>query len=380
MSWGFTAAAVGTVVGAKLSSNASNKAAKAQRAAAERGQDLVSEAANRATTLINAQFPLSRGSLKTAQRNAAQQLRSTGVDTSNIISKGFQEALREIDIGAAGARQDIQTGVGRALAPLQPLQETGLQAQQRAAALSGGLGPEAQQQAISEFQASPGQQFLLEEAERASVRNAAATGGLGGGNIRRELQRQAIGFASQGLQQQIQNQLALGQTGIAAAQGISGLEAGQGEALANITGQRGVNLANIQQQLGSQLGGVTQQEGINQANLTTQLGQQLAQSRQQQAIAAGNVAIGAGTQQAELAGQAGAAQAAGILGQGAAQQQLIGGLSNLAGQAFNRPLPSQQGFFNVLPEGNTGGGAVNPGAFGGQRSVSRLPPPPTGLR
>ncbi len=57
-------------------------------------------------------------------------------------------------------------------------------------------GQEAEQAAISGFRESPGQVFLRERQERALLRNQAALGGLGGGNVRTALQEQAFGIAS----------------------------------------------------------------------------------------------------------------------------------------------------------------------------------------
>lgn len=57
-------------------------------------------------------------------------------------------------------------------------------------------GQEAEQAAISGFTESPGQAFLRERQERSLLRNEAALGGLGGGNVRTALQEQAFGIAS----------------------------------------------------------------------------------------------------------------------------------------------------------------------------------------
>ena len=70
-------------------------------------------------------------------------------------------------------------------------------------ALIGGRGREAEQEAIDNFIESPGQAFLRERQERAVLRNASATGGLRGGNVLQELQRQAFGRASTRLDNRI---------------------------------------------------------------------------------------------------------------------------------------------------------------------------------
>lgn len=84
-------------------------------------------------------------------------------------------------------------------------------------------GPEAQQQAYAGFLESPGQAFLRRRGEESLLRNAAAIGGLGGGNIRQALQEQAIGVAAQ-QQSELQDRLA-GLTGLGyqATSGLGGL-------------------------------------------------------------------------------------------------------------------------------------------------------------
>ena len=79
----------------------------------------------------------------------------------------------------------------------EPQVDFGSQALQQQAALSGALGPEAEALAISQFRESPGQAFAEERGQRNLIRNAASIGGIGGGNVRRALVEQGIGFAQQ---------------------------------------------------------------------------------------------------------------------------------------------------------------------------------------
>lgn len=80
---------------------------------------------------------------------------------------------------------------------LQPWMQPGFDANNLQAALSGAMGPDAQAQAYANFQESPGQAWLREQGERSLTRNAAALGGLGGGNVMKELTRYGQGLASQ---------------------------------------------------------------------------------------------------------------------------------------------------------------------------------------
>ena len=90
-------------------------------------------------------------------------------------------------------------------------------------ALLGLSGAQAQQQALDEFSESPGQKFLRERAERGLLRNQAAIGGLGGGNVRQALQEQAAGFASQALGQQLDRLASVRTGGQSGALSLGGL-------------------------------------------------------------------------------------------------------------------------------------------------------------
>ncbi len=77
--------------------------------------------------------------------------------------------------------------------------ERGGLAGEEQAAFLGLRGVEAEEAALGRFRESPGQVFLRERQERSLLRNQAAIGGLGGGNVRTALQEQAFGIASQQL-------------------------------------------------------------------------------------------------------------------------------------------------------------------------------------
>jgi hypothetical protein len=181
-------------------------------------------------------------------------------------------------------------------------------AAQLEAALTGALGPEAQQQAIDQFIQSPGQQFLRGEQEQALLRNQSAIGGLGGGRVRSALQEQALGRAATFQQQSIENLRNIASRERGTQADIANIFTGQGQAIAGQRAGLGVNLANI----------------------TT----------------------GQGAAQAAAIQNAGQAQAAGTLGIGSAIQQGIGGLSNFAGGLGAQQItPQQQIIQNRFPAG-----------------------------
>lgn len=97
------------------------------------------------------------------------------------ITEGIEEQRRQFDL----TREDFAPSI-----------EAGDVSRERLLEFLGVRGPEAEQAAISGFIESPGQKFLRERGERAVLRNAAATGGLQGGNVLAELQRRGIGTAA----------------------------------------------------------------------------------------------------------------------------------------------------------------------------------------
>jgi len=141
---------------------------------------------------------------------------------------------------------------------------------ERQQALSGALGPEAQQQAFSQFQESPNVAFLREQGLRGIDTQASARGQLGSGS--REKAR--IGF-SQGLAlQDFNNQFnrlgAVTGTGLGAAQSLAGFGSQSAGQQAQLIGQAGAaqaqgaigrgqafqsGLAGIGQGLGTAIGG-----------------------------------------------------------------------------------------------------------------------------
>ena len=276
------------------------------------------------------------------------QIPQTGlIGAENIIREGTLGALQNLGQGLGIAREDIQAG------------NQGLENQ---AALAGLRGPEAQAEAFQNFQESPGQAFLREEAERALIRNQAATGGLGGGNVLRELQRQAVGLAQQdfanqfqrgqqvlGSQQQSGRDLAnlAAQGGVLGANLISGAAntlGGQrfatGQQLAQAASGTAANLANLQNQLGTNLSNVTGQAGTNIANLLSGTGQQQSQLQQQLATLLANIGTGSASQAAQFGTLAGQFDAAGTLGQNAAVQNAIQQLIQLQAQTPGTTAPT----------------------------------------
>lgn len=227
----------------------------------------------------------SRGAPFIPQQQTMQQFNQPQVPQTGLI--GSEQALQR---GLAGGLQALDVG------------SQGLDIQ---AALAGLSGAPAQAQAFQNFQASPGQDFLRQQGEQSVLRNASAIGGLGGGNVRRELQRFGTGVAAQ----DFANQFNRGQQVIGAQQGpasqaanfafgtgqglaqgrtqagrdiaqqqtattsaLSNLINQQGAGAADIIGGGGANIANLLQGFGGAQGGSQEQLAAILANLATQQG------------------------------------------------------------------------------------------------------------
>lgn len=171
------------------------------------------------------------------------------------INQGNQQA----QAGIAQTQRQVGQTFDKGVSGLQPFVQPGQQANDLQAAYSGALGPEAQAEAYANYQSSPGQEFLQRQGERALTRNAAATGGLGGGNVRREL----VGYGQGLAQQDFQNEF--GRLGDVATRGLSGATTigGLRGQQAGLQGQLGAQGAAFSQNAGSQIAGLRSSAGNN---------------------------------------------------------------------------------------------------------------------
>tara|TARA_B100000214_G_scaffold328866_1_gene268280 strand:+ start:24309 stop:26399 length:2091 start_codon:yes stop_codon:yes gene_type:complete len=190
--------------------------------------------------------------------NQSGQFNSTGMasglaGSENIQASGLSNALQAtqrgtnvgsnlIGLGATDAASVIGKQYFQNQGMFDPYRVGGESALQKQLALSGALGKEAFDAA---YQASPQMQFLQDRGERAVARNAAAIGGLGGGNVQRELAKFSQGLASQDLQNQIGNLQALSGTGMDASQQAATLGTRGAESMADIYGQRAIRQADL---------------------------------------------------------------------------------------------------------------------------------------
>jgi hypothetical protein len=250
---------------------------------------------NRGLDELIGSYQQSRSDITEGTTSGLDALNAGMAQARTDLTGGTTNALNALQTGATQARGDITDAFGRAEAMFDPYAQAGTTALQQQLALSGALGQDAFNQA---YQESPQMAFLREQGMRANLSGAAATGGLGGGNVQRELQRFGQGLASQGLQQQIENLGALSGQGFNAASNASNVATTGGTNLANIASQLGANQSNLYQNQGQNLSAIAQQQGltgmdaylnqgtnlarlaegygVNQLNTRTNLGSQLA--------------------------------------------------------------------------------------------------------
>jgi hypothetical protein len=171
-------------------------------------------------------------------------------------------AQRSASESAIAEQRRQQAEMERLLAPYMQAGQGALGAQQ---ALLGLGGPEAQQAAIAQLEASPQFQAMVQQGESAILQNASATGGLRGGNTQAALAQFRPQMLSQLIQQQMANlgglsgmgqQSALGAAGYGqqGAQGVMGQLGAIGQAQAGSALAQGQGMANMFGGIGGALG------------------------------------------------------------------------------------------------------------------------------
>lgn len=208
MSWGAVAVAGTTAVlgayGAYEDARAAEEAARLSGAAEEAR---IAEQRR--------QFDITRGDRLTARKEDSARMDAMTAsrrEREDEINKRLQERF--------GAFRD-ESAQG-----LSPYTEVGGQAAREQAALLGLGGPGAQEAAFGRFVESPGQEFFRKRQERALLRNQAAIGGLGGGNVRTALQDQAFQRAQTDYQNRLSRLGALADRGMRGTQTLTALGAG----------------------------------------------------------------------------------------------------------------------------------------------------------
>ena len=212
----------------------------------------------------------SLGIIESSAMTARDDLTS-GRDLSNAeYQRALAQATGTMDTANTDGRRDFAT----AQEYYDQFANSGNRAFQQMADYTGASGVDAQQAAYDAYRASPGQNYLVQQAEQASLRNAAATGGLGGGRVQQELQTQAMGLAQQDFANSFDRLGRIADVGQQATSAQSGIQQQMG---ANTINQ-GNNLANLQTQSGAAIAGNQFGSGINMANVASTAGNNAANS------------------------------------------------------------------------------------------------------
>lgn len=166
----------------------------------------------------------------------------TGVTAANTAAAAQTEAAQ---LGIDEQRRQFEIAQGN----MQPYMQAGENALGQQQALSGALGPEAQQAAYDAIQGSAGFQSALQQGETSILQNAAATGGVRGGNTQGALAQYSPALLGQAVDQRYSQLGGLSGMGMGAASGISTAGMNMGSNISNAMNQQG-NIA-AQQALGS---------------------------------------------------------------------------------------------------------------------------------
>lgn len=176
-----------------------------------------------------------------ASKKAAEGQQAAAQTQATASEAGIAEQRRQFDALAELMSPFISAG------------EAGLEGQQ---ALIGLGGPEAQQEAISGLEASPLFGALVGQGEEAILQNAAATGGLRGGNTQAALAQFRPQILSQLIESQYGKLGGLSQLGQASAAGQASAGLQTGTNIANLLSQQGAALAGGQIARGNQFGSI----------------------------------------------------------------------------------------------------------------------------
>jgi hypothetical protein len=148
-------------------------------------------------------------------------------------------------VTAANTAADAQRqGITNAQNMLSPYSNAGQNAIGAQSDLMGANGPEAQAAAVNQIQNNPMFQSMLQQGETSMLQNAAATGGLRGGNTQAALAQFAPQMLNQQIQQRFQNLGGIAGMGLAGTQQSAALAQDLGNvnasnAMANYDLQRG---------------------------------------------------------------------------------------------------------------------------------------------
>ena len=176
-----------------------------------------------------------------AARNAAQ-MQGQATEAQLAAARDAAEQLRASQESIESALAPFTAITPQQIQTLGLYQRAGTQALEQQAALAGLQGPEAQQAAVAALEASPQFQALARQGEEAILQQAAATGGLRGGNVQAALAQFRPAMLQQYIDQQYSRLGGLSGQGLATTENL--LSRGYG-ASTNVAGFRQTQAANL---------------------------------------------------------------------------------------------------------------------------------------
>lgn len=266
------------------------------------------------------------------------------VPPSGTPQTGLIGAEQAISGGAAQAGGLLGGAINQITAPNE-YTIGGANAAKLQADLSGANGPAAAAAAKAQFAQSPAALYQMEQMQRATERSAAARGGLLGGNVAQELQRNAAGIASQDFQNQFANLGAvadrganmksqadqiragltrdLADTAYSAGIQTGGLRMDAGQAIAQNASAAAAGISNLLNQQGITLSDMASKDISTITDIIYQSGLQESLRSEQLAAILANISGGQASTVFQGQSDIGAANAAGTIGVGNAIQSGI---------------------------------------------------------
>lgn len=186
---------------------------------------------------------------------------ATGAMASRAQSKAAKTAANAQTASDQEAIAEQQRQFDAMQALLKPYVDAGLGSLNQQQSLLGLNGADAQKQSIDALQNSPQMQAYINQGENAMRQNAAATGGLRGGNFQGALAQYRPNLLNNMIQQQYQN---LG--------GITALGQSSAAGVGNVGMQSANNIGNLLQASGNAQAGAALAQGQAQANMYAGIG------------------------------------------------------------------------------------------------------------
>jgi len=254
-------------------------------------------------------FSSGASSIRSAQAQAAGQLAAGEQKAASALNQYADKATSELNATKGQVGDIYKSGLGylnsgfnsalgtlggltdQANAQLSPYNAVGTQANEMYANAMGLNGNAGIAKASQSFRSTPGYQAMLDEANKAVMRNASASGSLGSGATARALQEASANVADKTYQDWMGNINTGADRGLTAANAMGQNTSNIGQTLANTQAAQGQALAGLGTDYGNQLTGLSGSIADTYSTLGSNLGslyQNTATQLSQNTISAAN--------------------------------------------------------------------------------------------